>query len=242
MKIAFLHAGFPPEPIKPEHGDYFSMFQKSFQVCNQKIELVDFQVQKGELPNLADGFDGFLCCGSANSVYDKEPWIAPLLNFVKKLTINDGPMVGICFGHQLIAQALGGKVAKAKTGWGLGNKVGEIIQSSEWMKPPLAKVNLLYSHQDQVIQLPKNSQHIMSTDHCLNAAFTIENRFLAIQGHPEFKPPYLDALMENRRQSIGDKLVDKAKHSLPLKLNNKEVMEWICNFLLAAIHKYKDKQ
>jgi GMP synthase-like glutamine amidotransferase len=243
MKIAFLHAGFPPENIKPQHGDYLTMFQNSFLMCNRAIELIDFQVQKGELPNLADGFDGYICCGSANSVYDKEPWIVPLLNFVKNLSKKDGPMVGICFGHQLIALALGGKVEKAKTGWGLGNKPGDVLQNIEWMTPPLDRINLLYSHQDQVVQLPKNSQLLITTDHCPNAAFTIENRFLAIQGHPEFEPPYLDALMESRRQRIGAKLVGQARDSLTLKHNNREVIEWIDNFLhFSTIRKCKDRQ
>jgi GMP synthase-like glutamine amidotransferase len=202
MKIAFLHAGFPPDSIKPQHGDYLSMFNRSFAVCDTGIELVDFKVQKGEYPNLADGFDGYICCGSASSVYDAETWIPPLLNFVKNLTIKDGPMVGICFGHQLIAQALGGRVEKAKTGWGLGNKTGNVLHSMPWMFPSLKTADLLYSHQDQVVQLPKNSQLLISTEHCPNAAFMIENRFLAIQGHPEFEPPYLAALMENRIDRI----------------------------------------
>ncbi|MBF0445306.1 MAG: GMP synthase [Magnetococcales bacterium] len=242
MKIAFLHAGFPPESISPKHGDYLSMFKKSFLGCDTPIELVDFQVQKGELPNLEDCFDGYICCGSANSVYDAEPWIPPLLNFVKKLSKKDGPMVGICFGHQLIAKALGGRVEKAKTGWGLGNKPGKVLHDVAWMTPPLQRVNLLYSHQDQVVQLPKNSLLLISTDHCPNAAFIIANRFLAIQGHPEFEPPYLDALMESRRHKIGAELVDQAKDSLTLELNNNEVVRWIANFLLSAIRKCKDRR
>ncbi|MBF0381145.1 MAG: hypothetical protein HQL69_09010 [Magnetococcales bacterium] len=230
MKIAFLHAGFPPDAIKPQHGDYLSMFKNAFAKNGIAIELVDYQVQKGNLPNLQHNFAGFICCGSANSVYDSEPWIPPLVNFIKDLAKKDAKMVGICFGHQLIAHALGGKVEKAKTGWGLGNKAGEVVQNIPCMTPPLKKINLLYSHQDQVTKLPQESQLLITSDHCPNAAFSIGKQFLAIQGHPEFEPDYLDALLQNRRKRIGDTLVDKAKDTLQLEHNNSEAIQWIANF------------
>jgi GMP synthase-like glutamine amidotransferase len=231
MKIAFLHAGFPPDPLKSEHGDYLTMFQKSFRQCNVSVKWVAFQVQQGELPTIEDGFDGYICCGSPNSVYDDEPWIDPLLNFVRLVDKAAGRMVGICFGHQLIAQALGGRVEKAKQGWGLGNLTGEVLASQSWMTPQLDSVDLLYSHQDQVTKLPNGAKLIISTDHCQFASYQIENRFLAIQGHPEIEPPYLNALLEHRRERIGSSLVDRAKNSLNSNHHNRQVIAWIVNFL-----------
>jgi GMP synthase-like glutamine amidotransferase len=232
MKIAFLHVGFPPDTLKPRYGDYLSMFQEGFKQSGlpTTVECVEFQVQKGILPSLEDSFDGYLCCGSANSVTDEEPWIKPLLAFVRKVKQTGRPLVGICFGHQLIAQALGGRVEKAKQGWGLGNRSGTTLTTPPWMDPPQESVNLLYSHQDQVVVLPDNAEHLLKTHHCPHAAFQVGDHYLAFQGHPEFEPAYLEALMEVRRERIGAKLVDQAKERLREELDNPLVMRWIIQF------------
>jgi GMP synthase-like glutamine amidotransferase len=232
MRIAFLHAGFPPEKLEPEYGSYLTMFQEAFLSSDLPTQWVDFRVQEGEFPSLDDRFDGYLCCGSANSVYDEEPWIKQLTDFVRTVYKTGGRMVGICFGHQLIAHALGGHVEKAKHGWGLGNLPGKVLASQSWMTPKLNSIDLLYSHQDQVVLPPRKARLLINTDHCPLAAFAIDNRFLTFQGHPEFRPDYLNALMEERRERIDSRLIDQAKLSLKHNLHNQTVMAWIINFYL----------
>ncbi|MBF0446730.1 MAG: GMP synthase [Magnetococcales bacterium] len=231
MRIAFLHAGFPPGQLRVEHGDYLSMFRSAFLGLDRSVELVDFQVQNGHFPDPTKGFDAYLCCGSANSVTDSEPWIEQLLEFVRTVDQKAGRLIGICFGHQLIAQALGGKVERARQGWGLGVQRADIIRPQPWMQPGLDCVNLLYSHQDQVMELPGFARVILRTDHCPIAGFQIDNRILSFQGHPEFNPAYLEALMKDRRQLIGDGPVDQALASLNHQTDNQQIMSWILSFL-----------
>ena len=212
------------------------MFQTSLRQLDLSSEWVDFQVQNGEFPERPEAFDYYLCCGSANSVYDGAPWIEHLIEFVRRVDETKSRMVGICFGHQLIAQALGGRVEQAEQGWGLGNQSGETLFIPSWMRSAKNGVNMLYSHQDQVVKLPDNARLLMHTEHCPNAAFLITDRFLTFQGHPEFTPGYLDALMESRRDRIGSETVDRAKRTLSkgLHLHNRQVMGWIADFLQAS--------
>ncbi len=233
MKIAFLQAGFPPEGLEAEYGSYLTMFQDSFAACGADLELVDFHVQKGKLPDVDAGFDAYLCCGSPNSVYDDEPWIGKLLDFVRELDAKGRRMVGICFGHQLIAQALGGEVRKARQGWGVGNIKSEIVAQQPWMTPTVADLDLLYTHQDQVVRLPEAAELLLRAQHCPIAGFTIEDRFLAIQSHPEFKPEFLGALLNERRERIGSESVDAALPSLDREVDSKMVLGWISRFLAA---------
>jgi GMP synthase-like glutamine amidotransferase len=235
MKIAFLQAGFPPPELNGQYGNYLTMFQTAFKKSNNPIDWVNFPIQKGELPGLDENYDGYLCCGSANSVYDEEPWINPLIKFVQKVEQKNSPMVGICFGHQLIAQAFGGRVEKANQGWGLGHRSGIILTSDRsWMNPPKKSIDLLYSHQDQVTKLPKGAKLLLKTEHCPLAGFEIGNRFLTFQGHPEFEPEYLLALMESRREPIGSHLVDQAKINLIKTNDNQLVTGWISHFFKNA--------
>ncbi|MBF0448368.1 MAG: GMP synthase [Magnetococcales bacterium] len=231
MKIAFLHAGFPPGQLEAEHGDYLSMFRSAFLGLDRAVELVDFQVQNGLFPDPTEGFDAYLCCGSASSVTEAEPWIEQLLEFVRTVDQKGDRLVGICFGHQLVAQALGGTVERARSGWGLGVKRAGITKPQPWMQPRLDGVNLLYSHQDQVTSLPGFARVTLQTDHCPIAGFQIDNRFLTFQGHPEFNPAYLEALMEDRRPLIGDGPVDRALESLNNQTDNQQIMSWILSFL-----------
>lgn len=231
MKIGFLHAGFPPKSLLKEYGDYLGMFAAAFAQHAPEIELADFRVQKGAFPTSVEEYDGYLCCGSAHSSYDADPWIKELGAFIREVNATGGKMAGICFGHQMIARSLGGEVVRAPQGWGLGVKSVDTVLRLPWMDPALNRFNLLYTHQDQVTELPPGALWLGGNAHCPIAAFELEGRFLGIQGHPEFEVPYLDALMTSREKRIGRKVVAQARTTLEQEIHNAQVMRWIGNFL-----------
>ena len=139
-------------------------------------------------------------------------------------------MIGICFGHQMIAHTLGGETTKNPGGWGIGVSTTEIVNQPHWMQPPLANVALLVSHQDQVMALPDNAQLIAANPFCPNASFAIANHVLTFQGHPEFTKSYSKQLMNLRRERIGNENVERGIASLIDETDHITVTRWILNF------------
>ncbi|NOT62186.1 MAG: type 1 glutamine amidotransferase, partial [Acidobacteria bacterium] len=168
MKIGLLLCDHVAERFQPIAGDYAQMFEALF---DKHFTLRTYDAINGELPATLDECDGYLATGSRYSAYDDEPWIQALKAFIQRLVAEQKPFIGICFGHQLLAEALGGKVAKAATGWGVGIREIEILQSESWMQPPQAVCRLHYMHQDQVVQLPPDSTLLVGSAHCPMAIY-----------------------------------------------------------------------
>jgi GMP synthase (glutamine-hydrolysing) len=149
---------------------------------------------------------------------------------VRELYESETKLVGICFGHQMIADALDGKCEKAPNGWGVGIKTVRIVSTKPWMKPKVDSYNLIVSHLDQVTHLPTGSEVLGTNEHCPNAMFTVGDHFLGIQGHPEFTVPYIDALVLSRLERIGQPAVDEARESLTKEVHADILTTWIENF------------
>ncbi|MEG3640287.1 glutamine amidotransferase-related protein [Magnetococcus sp. PR-3] len=223
--IAYLRAGYVPKPLQPAFGEYFGMFEQLFAQYAPQLQLHCFDVQQGHYPQDMDAFAGFLICGSPSSVYDTEPWIEPLQAYIVRLHQQQRKLVGICFGHQIIARALGGDVAKAPQGWGLG------IQTTK-LRPghPLAQAKLHYSHQDQVLTPPTAAQTIAQSAHCPHAMLRIGEHILTMQGHPEFSGAYCAALIRSRQERLPAKQVEEALQSLQQNNHNDALAGWIGDF------------
>ena len=139
-------------------------------------------------------------------------------------------LIGICFGHQMVAHALGGSVDKSSKGWGLGVSESALTSPESWSTGG-NKFNLLMSHQDQVTAPPENARVIASTKFCPILACQLEDHVLTFQGHPEFDKSYYYALMEVRRELLGDKLYSQALEGAKKPIDNSKVAQWIVNFL-----------
>ena len=186
-----------------------------------------YEAHRGQLPTSASECDAWMCTGSKYSVYDGSRWMADLAAFIRSL---DKPYVGICFGHQMLAHAMGGEVAKAKQGWGVGVLPLEILKKESWMEPPMREVRIQHMHQDQVQKLPENSVLLGRSAHCEVGMFRIGETMLGIEGHPEFTVEYGAALINARRPQIGAQ-TDRALNSLKEKSDGPVVGRWIERFL-----------
>lgn len=223
MKLAILETGRPPAALAARFGDYPAMFAK---MLGPEFELEVFDVQSGALP-IRDGHAAYLITGSPAGVYDDLPWIAPLLQFIR--TVAAKKMVGICFGHQAMAEALGGKVEKSDKGWGIGLQDYAIACRQPWMDGDSA-ISVPASHQDQVIIQPPNTQVVASSDFTSFAGFAWADRpAISFQFHPEFDPEYAKALIALRRDQMPDP--DAAIASLDAPDDRVRVAEWIRRFL-----------
>lgn len=172
-------------------NNYQSMFFDLFnKVSSEKIDYSVYEVFDMKFPDQIYKEELYLITGSSASAYDNTPWIKQLILFIKRVHIMQVPLVGVCFGHQIIAQALGGKVAKSEKGWGTGIRRSNIVDSVAQPYFPDGVMQLYYNHHDQVIELPNEAKLFATSDFCPNEGFIIRNNILTFQGHPEYTTEY----------------------------------------------------
>jgi GMP synthase-like glutamine amidotransferase len=230
MRIGLLECDHVDEKYRRLSGDYADMFAALFS-DQDDVELVRYDVVNGALPGSPSECDGWLATGSRTSAYDDEEWIHRVGGFVRAAAATEAPFVGICFGHQLLAHALGGTVERAPSGWGAGVLVVAVEHKEPWMEPTRTEVHLHFMHQDQVSTLPDGGEVVGAAEHCPVAAFTVGDTMLGIQAHPEFTVPYAEALLTDRTERIGGDNVAAALASLTTPTDEAVVAQWITSFL-----------
>ena len=223
MKIGILQTGHAPDELIAELGDYSDMFKML--LAGQGFEFEVFNVVDMEFPESATVCDGWLITGSKHGAYEEHPWIPPLEDLIREIVTRARPLVGVCFGHQIIAQALGGKVEKFTGGWAIGRQLydfgGQQMAFNAW-------------HQDQVTELPEGASVIASNDFCANAAIVYGNRALTIQPHPEFGPDMIEGLITYRgRGNVPDALIDAASEQLDQPTQSESFADQVADFYRA---------
>lgn len=236
LKIGLLLCDDVDESVQEIYGTYSEMFQSSLDPTAQIIELVPIRCFEGEhLPNPKD-YDGYIISGSRHGVYDDLPWISVLQQFIQDCWDQEVKMVGICFGHQLLAHSLGGKAEKADIGWGFGIHSTKITDKKPWMTDTEDLnghlYNLIVIHQDQVVEIPPNFKTIGENDFCPNSMIVADSKMLGIQGHPEFSKEFCAFRADFRRNLIGPEVYESTLRSLESNdTHSNTVMIWIKNFL-----------
>lgn len=223
MKLAILETGVPPGDLAETFGDYPDMFRKML-----GMEAPAFDVAAGDYPAQVEDHDAYLITGSPAGVYEELPWIGRLLTFLQ-LARGRAKLVGICFGHQALAQAFGGHVEKSAKGWGVGLMTYPIVARAPWMDDAAA-VSIPASHQDQVVLQPPGTDLIASSAFTPYAGLAWrDGSAISFQPHPEFDPAYAKALIAQRYDRTPDP--EAAIASLDGPNDNARVGGWIRRFL-----------
>ncbi len=233
MKLGILKTDAVRPEWVPEFGEYPDMFAALLGREDGELEFVTYDVEEGEYPADIDDVDAYLITGSKSSVYDDKPWIRNLEEFVRALHARRKKLVGICFGHQLVAQALGGRTEKSPLGWGVGLQDYRFDSLPPWHDSGPADFAILASHQDQVVENAEGAQVLAGSDFCENAVCQVGDHILTFQGHPEFLPGYSREIMEFRREMIGESAYSSGMASLSRPQEGARVARWIVNFLKA---------
>ena len=231
MKIGILKCDSTNENFRKEHGDYSDMFISLFQSVEPTLEFETYNVILGEYPNNLQDNNVYLISGSRYGVNDGYNWIDNLERFVLKLQHRKHPLIGICFGHQMIAKALGGKTELATQGWGAGVQNYQIILTEPWMDPELEQFSILSFHKDQVTKLPENAVLIAQNEFCPYSAYYIGEWLISFQGHPELTKDYVRALLYHRENILGREVLKNGIKSLEQQIHPQTIAKWILNFI-----------
>lgn len=209
-------------------GDYPELYTGI--LADKGIELVTYRCDEGQMPDSLNEVDGFMCSPSRLSVYDDHAWLRDVESFLRDLVAKEKPYVGICFGHQLMAQALGSTVKKADYGWGIGAKHYEVVAPQKPWMDSTADIVLAASHQDQVQELPRGAQLLARADYCPIGGMTIGETAWTLQVHPEFSPALADSLLATRLALFGEEKAEAARRTLAEGLQQQRIAGWISNF------------
>ena len=220
MKICILRAGHSPEELTESLGNYDEMFEKLLD--GNDFEFETFSVVDGVFPSGAEAADGWLITGSKHGAYEDHPWIPPLENLIRDVHATGKPMIGVCFGHQIIAQALGGKVEKFGGGWSVGRTEytldGAPVALNAW-------------HQDQVVELPHDARVVGSSDFCANAMLAYGESIWTVQAHPEFPAEFIDGLIKTRGKGVVPKnQLEAATAVLPEPTDSQRIAAHMAQF------------
>ena len=231
LKIGILLSDHVLDDLQEKHGNQDNFYRRIFQETNQDVTIEIYDVTQFTYPKSLNECHGYIITGSKLSVYDNVRWIKELEEFVTDLFLNKRPLLGVCFGHQLIAKALGGEVKKADIGWVLGVQSYEFKTNYPWLEYMNEDVQLIHSHQDQVMRLPERATLVASNKHVPNSMYYIEDHVMCMQGHPEFTNAYAYDVLCKRRDVLGEDKFKQAESSL---LNEKtdylEVTNWWLEF------------
>ncbi|MEM9146998.1 MAG: gamma-glutamyl-gamma-aminobutyrate hydrolase family protein [Pseudomonadota bacterium] len=239
MRIGILEAGKVDETLVARHGDYPTMFADLLRRADPTLAFGAFDVQAGVLPEDPRACDAWLITGSKHGVYDDLPWIAPLMDFIRAVRAAGVPIVGICFGHQIVAQALGGHAEKSERGWGVGVHRYRVAARPGWMAGGPDEATWHAHHQDQVTALPPDATVLAESGFCPYAALAYGDPehpdAFTIQPHPEFATAYARDLLDKRTNvSVPEAIAAPARETYGQAVDAERYAAWVAAYLRAT--------
>jgi GMP synthase-like glutamine amidotransferase len=229
LKIGVLETGAPPRDLQPRFGRYPAMVERL--LADGRHQWTSFNVRADEMPARPEVCEAYVITGSAAGVYDKDPWIARTKAFLQDAR-GKAALLGICFGHQLMAEAFGGRVERSAKGWGIGLHTYLVRDRRPWMDAATS-ITAAASHQDQVVEAPPGARVVAASDFTPFGMLAYDDQpALSVQLHPEFDPAYAAALIEARRGSVyPDDIVAPALASLLGPNDRQRLGGWLLAFL-----------
>ena len=226
MLIGILETGRPNEALKAR-GSYPQLFERLLGAEAKEFQFRTFAAIDGDVPDDPRACDAWLVTGSRHGAYERLPWMLKLEELLRRAVAAGVPVIGICFGHQLLAQALGGKVVQSDKGWGFG------LHDYQVTDGPTDKLTISALHQDQVVEVPAGGRVLGGSDFCPNAIIAYGDTALSFQGHPEFDIPWMrDAAAHRMRGIAPEQVLADAEKSFETKRSDSPVVaKWIVQFL-----------
>ncbi|KAA6330336.1 Carbamoyl-phosphate synthase small chain [termite gut metagenome] len=231
MKINILLCDSFPGLLPPDIPSYPSMFQRLFNSIETGIRYEIFDVRQNIYPETLSDKELYLIPGSTASAYDDIPWINKLQEFIRTLHGKKMKTIGICFGHQIIAQALGGRVMRAPQGWGTGIRSSAVVAPEAERYFPQKEMYLHYNHHDQVVELPPRAIRFATGDFCINEGFFVGDHILTFQGHPEYTREYNKYLLLHHAPDEPEEIKTKALKSLSNEADNLAAANFILDMI-----------
>ncbi|MEM8788493.1 MAG: type 1 glutamine amidotransferase [Pseudomonadota bacterium] len=206
MRIGILKTGDLPEEMEARHGTYGDIFARFLTTADAGLKPFTIDVDGGETLPAPKSAEGWLITGSRHGVYEDHDWLPPLEEFVRAAIADRVPLVGICFGHQVMAQAMGGRVVKSEKGWGLGvHRYTAAGAQVDWIAGHGGEWNGYAVHQDQVIAPPPDAVTLAGSAFCPHAILAYGDAAapvaLSSQPHPEYSAPFLEDILDARLAS-----------------------------------------
>lgn len=238
VTIGILDCDVIADELIDDYVSYPLMFQQLFdrlEACDVAVQYQTFHVCGGSLPSATGVCDAYLITGSKTGVYDDEPWLLALRTFLQNAYGAGIPLVGICFGHQMLANSLGGKAEKSDKGWGIGAMTHSQKNTFIDIEQMPADLTLLFSHQDQVTALPRHAQVLYGSAFCNVGAYRIGKQVLSFQGHPEFTHEYSRRLMTLRQARYPTNIFEEGLMTLDQATDELWVAQLMRQFLLGLL-------
>ena len=239
MHLGILETGRVNEALIDDHGEYPQMFTDLYQDVDPQIRTTTFAVLDGMFPSSPVECDAWLVTGSKFGVYDDEPWIAPLKNFLVAARAARVPMIGICFGHQIMAEAFGGRAEKSSKGWGCGVHRYALDHAPGWLDWDGDGFAMHAMHQDQVTALPEDATCLASSPFCAFAMVSYGDPqapdAISVQPHPEFGSNYARDLVDLRMDLVGPDVGRAAMASFGAPVQGADFARWSVAYVRQAL-------